>query len=81
MECERCNSDRILEAFGKTADRCIITFKGVENVGEVPSDLSISDGSGDYIKLKICLKCGQAQGMTNHPDPEFYTREKEQQDE
>ena len=77
MECERCNSNRILEIVGKTADRCILTFKGVENVGEVPSDLLISDGSGDYIKLKTCLKCGKIQGMTDHPDPEFYIREQE----
>ena len=81
MECERCNSNRILEVLGKTADRCLLTFKGGEYVGEVPSDLLISDGGGDYIKLKVCLKCGQQQGMTNHPDPEFYTREQEQEDE
>ena len=81
MECERCNSDRILEVLGKCGDTCLFVYKGAEEDGYVPDDIPLSDRSGDYIKIKICLTCGQAQGMADSPDPKFYTREQEQEDE
>ena len=79
MKCERCKGDRILEIVSRPK-RILLTYKGEEE-DVIPDDLPISDRSGKYLKFKICLTCSQAQGMENLPDPEFYTREQEQEDE
>ena len=71
MNCIQCDSDRILEISGKCSDMCGLNFKGVDYDGDVPNDLGI--GGGDYIEVDICLACGMVQGLSDHPDPEFYT--------
>jgi hypothetical protein len=79
MNCIMCNSDRILEINAKCSDLCILEFKGVEFIDYPPSDVNIGDG--DYINIDICLNCGHAQGLSNEPDPQFYTEKQEDDDE
>ena len=71
MECINCDSDRILEISAKCSDMCCLKFKGVKRDGYVPDDMGI--GSDDYIEIDICLQCGMAQGLSDEPDPMFYT--------
>jgi len=71
MECENCNSDRILQISAKCNDMCSLVFKSVEYNGYVPNESKI--GGGDYIELDICLECGIAQGCVDSEDPQFYT--------
>lgn len=60
MNCELCNSDRILEVSGCTSDRCAINFQDNTYDGYVPYNLGI--GGGDYISFNLCLNCGRIQG-------------------
>jgi hypothetical protein len=72
MECIHCGSDRVLEISAKCNDKCILEFKGMEHQGYVPENLAI--GGADYIEIDICLNCGIAQGLSDEPDPDFYTK-------
>jgi hypothetical protein len=74
MNCVNCDSDRILSVLAHCSDTFNANFKGVEYNGYVPGDLGIGDG--DDVEVDICLACGMAQGISDHPDPEFYTNEK-----
>ena len=75
MNCIMCDSERIIEISAKCSDLCTLQYKNAEYNGEVPSDINI--GSGDYIEVDICLECGHAQGVSDQPDPQFYTEQQE----
>ncbi len=61
MKCSKCNSVRIADITGKTADLCHITvMDNYEHDGDVPRDMGI--GGGDYLSFSYCLECGQIQG-------------------
>ncbi len=61
MKCQRCNSPRILDIFGKSSDCNSFSIgDGPDHQGYVPDDLNVGDG--DYIEVRLCLDCGQHQG-------------------
>jgi len=58
MTCKRCQSPRIADVTAKCSDLCFVSIPGFsEHDGYVPSFL----GGGDYVRLSICLECGQVQ--------------------
>jgi hypothetical protein len=57
MNCQRCDSNRILSISGKTSDLCSSLYAGREYNGYIPHNLGI--GGGDYIEFDLCLECGQ----------------------
>jgi len=58
MPCLRCGSHRIADINAKCSDLCFVSIPGFsEHDGYVPSFL----GGGDYVRLDICLECGQVQ--------------------
>ncbi len=69
MSCQKCESDRVIRLTGKCADLCFASFRGIESDGEAPDNIGL--GGGDYIKVNVCLECGQVQGEFPVPDPEF----------
>ena len=75
MNCIMCNGERIIEISAKCSDLCMLEFKGAEYHGDVPEDIKI--GNSDYVEVDICLDCGHAQGLSDEPDPEFYTEQQE----
>lgn len=76
MNCLRCNSDRLLEIQGKTADRFVMwNNKGQEYEGYPPMDAGIGD-SGDDIEFTYCLDCGQIQDDFPVDDPTEFDEEK-----
>ncbi len=61
MACQRCASNRIAEISAKCSDLCFIKIPGFkEHDGYVPNSLNI--GGGDFVRLELCLDCGQVQG-------------------
>lgn len=71
MKCDRCDSARIINVNGKTADLCITEYAGKENDGYVPEDTPFGKGGwGDFIAFKLCLECGKMQGKFPAPDPD-----------
>ena len=68
MNCQRCDSERLLRVNGKTDDRCSVSSSQTESHGYVPCGINI--GGGDYIKIQVCLDCGQLQGEWPVEDPE-----------
>ena len=60
MNCQKCNSQRILSLSAKCSDLCFATLGTEEKDGYVPCDLGI--GGGDYVEIQLCLDCGQLQG-------------------
>ena len=79
MKCQRCSSERILEATCKCSDMCSFTLAGKDggdhNNGYVPEDMNI--GGGDYLEFSVCLDCGQAQGQYPLPKTVFEVEEQE----
>ena len=79
MNCQRCNSERILKIDGKTADCCCQQFGGSEVCDYVTSGMGI--GSGDYLRFSVCIECGQIQGEWPIPDdPEWALRDDEDEE-
>lgn len=78
MDCQRCQSKRIIHVSGKTSDMCWAKFGNREHDGYVPQIKPIGNG-GDYLTFKLCLDCGQIQGQFPVDDefledfPEAYT--------
>lgn len=72
MNCESCNSTRLLEVMAHCSDRCVMSFNGVEYDGYVPYDLNL--GGGDDVEFTVCLDCGKIQGLSKWPDPQFATQ-------
>lgn len=60
MNCQSCNSSRILSVGAHCSDRCVVSIGDNENVGYVPFDLGI--GGDDDVEIKLCLNCGLVQG-------------------
>lgn len=74
MNCQRCNSERVLEGGGKSSDmnEFWVGDQAVYSDGStridrkphvayyVPGGLNI--GGGDYYDIRVCLDCGQMQG-------------------
>jgi len=60
MECQRCESPRVLEINAKCNDRFGMFLNDKSYDGYVPEDIGI--GSSDYIEFNYCLDCGQIQG-------------------
>jgi len=62
MNCQRCNSDRLVTIGGKTSDMFNMSYEGMEMDGYVPTDLFFGEGGyGDYFTLIFCAECGQTQ--------------------
>jgi hypothetical protein len=61
MECQRCESDRILSLCAKCSDLCSSCYKDREHDGYAPRMPNI--GGGDYLEIDVCLQCGQLQGQ------------------
>lgn len=57
--CKRCGKDEIIKVNAKCSDLCFVQYKEHEKDGYVPEGLGI--GGGDYIKIEICIACGQVQ--------------------
>lgn len=71
MNCQRCESSRVLTLDGKCGDRCQFRYRDQEGIGYVPFGVEAIGGGGDYISVKICLECGQTQGEFPQPEPEI----------
>jgi hypothetical protein len=75
MNCDKCESERILRVYGKCSDLCVLQFKDSEKEGYVESDCGI--GGGDDIDFNLCLECGKVQGEFPLPDPDFCQEDEE----
>jgi len=73
MNCDNCESDRLLEVMAHCTDTCAMNYKGVEHLGYPPFDLNL--GGGDDIEYTVCLDCGKIQGLSKWPDPEFFPKQ------
>ncbi len=60
MECQKCESPRVLFITGKVSDRFDMELGDKMYTGYVPQDIGI--GGGDYVEFDYCLDCGQIQG-------------------
>ncbi|CAB4196769.1 hypothetical protein UFOVP1290_289 [uncultured Caudovirales phage] len=64
MNCDKCNSKRVVSAGAKCSDMFYAEFTNevlhTDYNGYVPHDLGI--GGGDYIDIKYCMDCGKLQG-------------------
>lgn len=77
MQCQRCNSYRILEMNAKASDCQTYDLQGAEKEGYAPDIEDICQG--DYVFPKICLDCGQVAGKFPKETPkELLPREKKQ---
>jgi hypothetical protein len=60
MNCQRCNSQRVIHCYAKANDLAMAQFGKKEHDGYYPEDLGIEGGS--EITFDYCLNCGQIQG-------------------
>jgi len=60
MNCQRCNSTRLLDVSAKASDCVSLRSGEYEHHGEMPDDVNL--GGGDYVRFTVCLDCGQIQG-------------------
>jgi hypothetical protein len=60
MNCQRCNSTRVLTINARHKDMLVETFQGQEYQGYAMSFCG-PQGS-DHTELEVCLECGQTQG-------------------
>jgi hypothetical protein len=60
MNCQRCNSARILNVNAKASDCIFLRLGEHERDGYMPDDVNL--GGGDYVEFSVCLDCGQVQG-------------------
>jgi hypothetical protein len=62
MNCQRCNSDRLVSIHGKTSDMFDMSAGEETRSGYVPTNLFFGrDGYGDYMEATFCAECGQIQ--------------------
>ena len=63
MNCQKCNSERIIGINAKCSDLFSMTNQdGESKRGYVPTNLFFgSDGYGDYVEMDFCADCGQIQ--------------------
>lgn len=69
MSCQRCNSERVIDIYGKTSDLFGASISEKEYEGYVPFDLGV--GGGDDISFRYCADCGQIQGTFPLPVTEL----------
>ena len=61
MNCDKCNSERVLSVSGKCSDMFSANGCGIDYQDYVPTGIGIDDGE-DYMAFKYCLDCGKIQG-------------------
>ena len=71
MNCQRCQSKRVLGVNSKSSDmnQFFLGDREAESGGYVISNAGI--GRGDYIRFEVCLDCGQMQGTYPRPELTF----------
>ena len=65
MICQKCQSERVAFLNASCSDRCQFEVPADEiyRSDDVPQLPGIGKGGyGDYVKMHICLDCGQVQG-------------------
>ena len=70
-ECDKCNSERVIEYSAKCSDLCTTNYKRKERQGYVPIIDRDIDAYGDYLQPAICLDCGKVQGTFPKPELNF----------
>lgn len=60
MNCQKCNSARVMNVYSKASDLHTVSMGQNEHSGYLPYDLGI--GGGDEARFDFCLNCGQIQG-------------------
>lgn len=60
MNCDKCNSKRVMSIGSKCSDNFNADCENGEYLGYVPDDLGV--GNGDYIEFSYCMDCGKLQG-------------------
>lgn len=74
--CQKCESDRIFQFCAKSSDLNTFNYKyGESKDGYLPYIDKIC--GGDYVRMKVCLECGQVQGKF----PVEYPKDEEEIDE
>lgn len=70
MNCQKCDSDRIMDIHGKVSDCCIAVYKGYESDGYPPYEIGVDcENDSDSLSFSYCLECGQIQGKWPLSDP------------
>lgn len=72
MNCQRCQSERLVRIGAKCADRCstiMLSRKIVWGDGYAPCIPNVTGSEEDYISFTACLECGQLQGKFPVPNP------------
>lgn len=72
MNCQKCNSSRVVMVSAKCSDLCVVKISNQTHNGYVPHDMGI--GGGDYVEIDLCLDCGHVQGEWPVPDTELESR-------
>lgn len=79
MSCKRCDSDRLLDVTVKGSDRfawgLVIGDEYHDADGELPRDFGL-DG-GDYLRMTVCLDCGQLEGTWPLEETEMEAKHKQ----
>ena len=70
MSCQNCESDRIFKIDGKCSDLCSALFKGQDVESDYAPYIDNVCG-GDYIRVTVCLECGQVQGKFPVESPDM----------
>lgn len=73
MKCKNCKSERIATISAKCSDLCRVEMGGNEHEGYVPGDMGV--GGGVYVRIALCLACGQVQGKFPLPPCKLETGE------
>jgi len=74
MNCQRCQSLRVISIIAHCNDCCLVSSLAAPQgmSGYQPCDLGIGN-NGDYIKMSWCLDCGQIQGKWPIPKAQVET--------
>jgi hypothetical protein len=60
MQCQTCESERLLEFNAEITEGCHIFIGKYEYKGDLPTDIGLSDRD-DMLAFIYCLDCGQIQ--------------------
>lgn len=66
MNCQKCNSNRMMSVHAHAKDSHIVQFEDTEYDGYLPDDLGI--GGGDDLNIDYCLDCGTIAGTWPLPE-------------
>lgn len=69
MNCQKCNSSRVVMVSAKCNDLCVVKISGYGVDGYVPDDMNM--GGGNYVEINLCLECGHVQGEWPVPETEL----------